>query len=499
MDIRQFFIIVFLSIGIPGIAQDIEINRNCREAYKQILALDFVQGRKTIELEETENPGNLYVEYLDNYIDFLTVFISENNRTFDSISVVSDKRYDLLKEIGRDNPYRNYLLGNMNLQWAVMRLKFNDYFYAALNINRAYRLLTGNKETFPNFVPNDITLGVLHIMIGMVPNNYQWVLRLINMKGSVTRGRQELMMALSTADTNPEYSYLKNEILFFMGFVELNINPKRQQLERIYQQIAMADSDNLLISYLQINILMKTGRNEQALNVFERVSRMNGYTPFYYLDYLQGECLLRKLDTKKASKYYNRFIDRFNGKNYLKDAWRKKAWIALLENDSAGYFKNLAKVSETGNDDIGQDRDAEREFKENAVPNIFLIKARLLFDGGYYYMADSILSLMPANGISREEQLEKTYRAARIADESGRTDDAKILYDNTIREGKNSPRYFAGNSALKLAEIYETEGKFTQALHYYNLCLDLDFDEYEAGIHGKAKAGVRRISDTELK
>ncbi len=495
MRLRRFTIIAFLFFSISAIAQRFAVNENCREAYQHILALDFNRGREIIASEKSKNPDNLYTLYLENYIDFLKVFISEDEDLFDSINDISNERYDQLEELAKSDPYRSYFLGNMNLQRAVIRLKFHKYFYAALEINRAYRLLTDNKEKFPGFVPNDITLGVLHIMIGMVPDNYHWVLRLINMKGSVKQGREELMNALRVSDNDPDYTYLKNEVLFFMGFVELNIKPGKQQLDTLFQQIELADSNNLLLSYLQINILMKTGRNNEALYQFKKINRMTGYYPFYYLDYLQGECLLRKIKTRQAAVYYTDFLDRFTGKNYIKDAWRKKAWIALLNDDVAKYRYYLDKVAETGNDDIGQDRDAEREAESGKTPNIDLIKARLLFDGGYYRQADSVLSAMPVNGLPVEEQVEKTYRQARIADESGGKEAAKHLYNKTIEEGKHLTRYFAGNSALKLAMIYEEEGNISKAKYYYNLCLDMDFDEYEAGIHGQAKAGVKRLSD----
>ncbi|NOX84949.1 MAG: hypothetical protein GXO86_03125 [Chlorobi bacterium] len=495
MRLNNFIIIGFLFLSISGIAQHFEVNENYRNAYQYILALNFNRGREIIAGEKSKDPDNLYTLYLENYIDFLTVFISEDEDIFDSIKDISDERYDQLQQMEKENPYRNYLLGNMNLQWAVIRLKFHDYFYAALDINRAYRLLTTNKKAFPDFVPNDITLGVLHIMIGMVPDNYHWVLRLINMKGSVKQGRGELIRALDRSDSDPAYSYLKNEILFFMGFVELNIEPGKKQLDILSGQIARADTNNLLLSYLRVNILMKTGKNDEALQLFERINRMNGYFPFYYLNYLQGECYLRKLEPRQAGPFYDDFLNHFTGKNYIKDTWRKKAWTALLSGDEMKYRYFLKKVLETGNDDTGQDRDAEREAEKNKIPNIDLIKVRLLFDGGYYQKADSILSSLPDGQLNEEERVEKVYRKARIADESGDKDIAGYYYMQTIEEGKHLPRYFAGNSALKLAEMYETGGDTIHALKYYNLCLKLDFDEYEAGIHGKAKAGVKRLSD----
>ncbi len=105
------------------------------------------------------------------------------------------------------------MLGNIHLQWAVARLKFKEYFTAAVEINKAYRLLEKNAEMFPEFVPNKISLGVLHIMIGMVPDKYQWLLNIISMEGSVVQGREELNHVLEQSNQNEIYSYLKVETL----------------------------------------------------------------------------------------------------------------------------------------------------------------------------------------------------------------------------------------------------------------------------------------------
>ena len=40
-----------------------------------------------------------------------------------------------------------------HLQWAANKLKFKDYLSAALDINKAYRLLQKNQKIFPNFEP----------------------------------------------------------------------------------------------------------------------------------------------------------------------------------------------------------------------------------------------------------------------------------------------------------------------------------------------------------
>lgn len=473
----------------------VELNERCKTAYQDIISLKFDSAKLLLEQEKKENPQNLFVPYLENYFDFLKAFISEDEGLFDSIEENKSERIDLIENLGEQSPYRDYMIGNINLQWAVARLKFQEYFTAAFEINRAYRLLKDNNENFPDFIPNKITYGVLHIMIGLVPEKYRWILDIINMEGSVEEGKNELRTVLQLTLEDTTYTYLKNEILFYLGFVELNIHPDEKEINYLLEQLGRAGNENLMLDYLTINILMRTGNNDRVLQKFDSLPDLNTYYPFYYLYYLEGESYLRKLETGKADEYLNVFINNFKGQNYIKDAYRKLAWTYLLDGNKPGYQETIMQVIDHGKTNIGQDNDAEREAQSGLMPNVELIKIRLLFDGGYYAKADSVLEDNDTTTLKGDEKIEAIYRKARISHQTGDNKTAITYYQKTIEKGKDSPRYFAGNAALKLGEIYESQGNLKLAEHYYRLCLDLDFDEYESGIHTKAKAALKRISD----
>ncbi len=488
------FILLFSVLVSQG---QVVLTDGCKQAYNDILSLKFNDARIQLQSEKVFNPNNTYIVYLENYIDFLTLFIGENE---DDFHFLEDNKFDRIKQInklGDESPYKKYMLGNIHLQWAVARLKFGEYFTAAFEINRAYRLLDANSRDFPEFVPNNISLGILHIMIGLVPDKYQWVLNVISMEGNVEQGRTELSNVLQKSKTDPAYVYLKNETLFYLGFIELNINPDKKKALALLKELDEAKHDNLLISYLVINILIKTGQNEKVLNEFDLIADRTDYLPFYYLDYLHGECLLNKLEPIAARKKYVLFLENFSGKNYLKDALRKKAWTHLLDGDTLDYFYTLKQILLLGNDDVDSDKQAEFDAVNQIIPNIELLKARLLFDGGYYSKADSVLDKIDLTVLTTDQKLERYYRKARIADESGDIEKAKITYLQTVENGKDSQRYFAGNAALKLAGIYESEGDFEQAEYFYRSCLKMDFIEYETSIHSKAKAGLKRVVDKQ--
>lgn len=485
---------IFIAITLQANCQvDFIMNARCNEAYQEILSLKFDEARENLYAEQIENPENVYVDYLENYIDFLSVFISGDETLFDTLEKNKSKRIDRVEKLAPSSPYRNFILGNINLQWAFARLKFGEYFTAAFEVKKAYRLLTKNEEDFPDFLPNNITLGVLHIIIDLAPDKFDWLLKLINMEGSIELGKAELNLVLHESMENEEYAYLKNEALFYLGYVELNIFPDEDKLSYLLAQLEDDKTDNLMLSYLTIKILMRTGNNDKVLEKFDQLPDLNAYYPFYVLQYLEAECRLRRLETKNASKHYLSFIEKFKGQNFIKDAYRKLGWIALLNNDTLQYKYLMFEVQHVGQTKFGQDIEAEYEAQTGRIPDAEFLMSRLFFDGGYYKKSDSILLALSDGAMTNEELIELNYRKASIANQLQQYQSAKIFYKETIDLGKDSPRYFAGKSALELGEIYESDLNFEQAAYYYKLCLDLDFNEYESGIHIKAKAGLKRV------
>jgi tetratricopeptide (TPR) repeat protein len=108
---------------------------------------------------------------------------------------------------------------------------------------------------------------------------------------------------------------------------------------------------------------------------------------------------------------------------------------------------------------------------------------------------------MPLDSFPRfKDQLEVTYRLARIYQKTNNPVRARELYDRTIANGSASSFYFAANSALFIGIMSEEEKKFTEAEEYFKKCLSMKKHEYQNSIDQKAQAGLDRIKkmrDTE--
>ena len=86
-------------------AQQYDFNKRCIDAYTYIQELRFEKGRQLLELEKKENPKNLIPYYVENYIDFLTTYINENEAESDKLQPNKTIRLDKLKTGDQQSPY----------------------------------------------------------------------------------------------------------------------------------------------------------------------------------------------------------------------------------------------------------------------------------------------------------------------------------------------------------------------------------------------------------
>jgi tetratricopeptide (TPR) repeat protein len=465
----------------------------CVDAHANITMLRFDDARILIEKEKMADPENLIPLLLENYIDFLTIILGEDERVFDRLEENRNLRLKMLENGDRQSPWYRFSLAQVNLQWAFARVKFGERISSARDIRRAYLLLSENNELFPGFLPDKIGLGIMHALIGTIPDNYQWIASLFSMEGSVEQGRNELMYVLNNANAEG-YPYLTAEALFFISFIDLNLQPDRDKARDLLPYYSDLSDSNLMFIYAKSRIYMQTGLNDEAIELL--VSRPHGkeYFPFFYLDYLTGLAKMNRLD-QDAEKYFFRFTTNFEGMNYVKSAYQKLAWCALLKDDMEKYHDYMERVELYGDDLTDGDKHALAEARSGIMPNLCLLQARLLYDGGYYDMANSILDHMNCILETERDKTEFPYRKGRICHARGMLTKAMEWYNITIELGKDQPYYFAANAALQAGTIYEMQGKLDLAEAHYKKSLGMKNKEYKNSITQKAKAGLNRIQD----
>ncbi len=492
--IRSLLIIAIFSLNpVAASAYEFDFNPECQKAYNEILKLRFDNGYEILQNEKNKHPENLIPYFVENYIDFITIFVNENDEEFGVLKSNKEERLKRIKQGPKESPYYLYSQAEVHLQWAFARLKFEEYVTAAWEIRKAFKLLEENQVNFPEFIANKKGLGLLHSLIGTLPEKYKWIFDIIGLEGTVKQGMDELVEIVTYARTNP--FIFKDETLILYTFLTLYLENNETDAWEVIQSERISTTDNLLNIFVAANIAMKTGHNDKAITILSTRPSGEGYFQFPYLDYMLGLAKLRRLDND-ASDHFFKYLDNFRGQNYIKDTYQKLAWGSLLDDDLMQYKKYMLICKNSGEIIVDADNHAYNEAIKRAPPNTHLLKSRLLCDGGYYKEALKSLSGLSVDDFDNlRDKLEFTYRAGRIYHQWEKKEKAIGYYLATVKNGKEYPYYYAANSALQLGIIYEEKAETEKARYYYNLCISMKDHEYKNSINQKAKAGLSRLKN----
>ena len=177
--------------------------------------------------------------------------------------------------------------------------------------------------------------------------------------------------------------------------------------------------------------------------------------------------------------------------------WSETLRIIDLEGNQAAADKYRALIMTKGGLETDADKQALKEAKTGKWPNPFLLKVRLLSDGGYFSKALSmLLTKKAADFTAMEDKLEYAYRLGRIYDESGQDDQAIAMYEVTVKVGANRPEYYAARASLQMGYIYEKRNEKAKAIACYQQCLGMKGHDYKNSLDQRAKAGIQRVNGT---
>ncbi len=490
-----FTVLLFSNISAQC-AANFEFTPLAKRAYNRVISLRFAEAIPMLVDLRINEPDNLIVYYIEDYMDILKIVMHEDKAEFKKLEPNKSKRLTAL-ERGKNcgSPYYRLCVAEINLHWALARGKFGEYgqyITAIREVNNAYQLLTENQKKYPDFIANKKTLGILHALIGTIPSELRWGAKLLSMNGSIAQGRQEIEEVVDYANAHPGFVF-EEETLVMYSFALLYLGNQAEDAWTVIKKGKLDAAKNPLAAIALANVAMRTGRNDEAIQYLESRPQSSAYMYFALPEYMLGVTKLYKQDAS-AKAHFQTFINKFPGKNYVKNCYQKLAWHYLINGDEKGYWDNMALCKSKGTDVIDEDKSALREAKTGLKPDVTLLKARLRFDGGYYQQAYQLLKDKNIKDYGDKRfELEHTYRLGRITQKMGNSTEALQHFQTTINTGRDEPYYYACNAALQMGTIYEEQKNTQQAINYYNLCIEISPEEYSMSLHQKAKTGLNRL------
>ncbi len=462
------------------------------KAYSDIQKLRLEKARGVLKEEQDKSGLNGFIPYLESYSDFFYFLVTDNLQEYAAFGKRQEARLQQLGRLSDGSPYQRMMMAEIRLHSAFVKLKFGNRTAGCWDIIKANRLLAENLRLFPDFVPHLKALGLLHVMIGSVPEEYQWVARMMGLRGTISQGLAELGRVERESELFGKEARVT--ALLLHAYV---LQPDEQLITKL-KAIPYEEPDNLLFHFLSASILMKRGQSDAALAILDKAPRGREYLPFPFLHYMKAEVNLQKRLYGKAIAEYDNFLSRSKGSNFLKDSYFKKFLCSWLDRDMKLQTGLLPKVLNSGAMNVEADKHAQKtaeRFLANKIDDEqkILFKARYAFDGGFLAEALSLLKgLNEASFAHIQSKIEYNYRLGRILQQQGKAEGIPFL-KRTLRMNQGYDYYFGASAALQLGYIYRKAGQKDMAADYFRKAMSFKKHEYKNSIDNKARAALTEL------
>ena len=483
-------------LSAPAGAQTYQYNQQCQQAHQALLSYQLPEAKRLIAAEKARPGTNLIPYYLSHYLDFIKLYSHGSSELYDSLDDRVDNRLDKLKEGPEDSPYHSFARAEVHLLWSLLQLRREDYFSAGMDLYTAYQQYKTTVDKFPGFVPAKRILKAIEGVVGTLPDTYQWIIGRLGIEGALQASVDSYPALVKALSRNPAWQSYHRESLFIFSYMQRHLMGESDQAWQTMQEGTRDYARNPLSALLRANMALNLKKGQVALRLLEPYQHKDA--PIPYLSYLTGQAMLYDLQPR-SRKHFRQYTSTFEGGTYIKDAYLKMAWSALLEGNIPLYHQYRTKVREKGSTVRATDQKALKETDHYKPENRFLLKARLRYDGGYYKKARQLLEQHEPPKVSETPDLstlEYYYRKGRIHKALDQPAKALQAFQRISHlSSYQRLHYYLPATHLQTGLIREDRSELKLAKQAFERVLGFSDYPYEQALSQKAKAGLKRLAN----
>jgi len=461
---------------------------NCFNAKMALIELDFNKCSNLLAEEKRNTPNNLLVHFLELKAEAISILIYENRGN------LSKWKKDL-KSFESRLKKQNFT-GRENFGWKAelyllqgfLNVRDENYFAAVTDFNYSYNTYKVAAKRYPEDLSIKLGVSLFDILIGIVPADYQWALKILGYQGNVSRGFNGLLSIVNNCN-NKSQMFLKDEALFLYCILAGNFGDRSEELVNTIVENLDRAKQNPLLRYAFASAVLREKNATIALDIL-------GDQPIQetlpHLFYLKG-LLLLYAENQQSEKYFKLFLEKHHGDMLRAATYQKLSWYYYLKSNPELAKQFSLKIKEVNSFPTDEDLQAKNSAAKPFIAKC-LLRARLDFDGGFFEKCLSqLLGCGKGELKTTSEHLEFLYRLGRVYQRTGNYLKAIYYFDLTIESGLNQKDYFAPAAALYAGVLEENKNKYESAGKYYNKVFEFKNYPYERSINQKAKAGLSRI------
>ena len=381
-----------------------------------------------------------------------------------------------------------HALAETKLAYGMIEARYGENFSAFKKIRSAYHLERDLLKEAPDFLPAIKAMGVYNTILGLATRQYKWTMKMLGLAGDYKTGLEQLRRAA----TQPNAQQRDAQLL--LAVFETGMEEKPDEGLRLLAAYTGAEADDVLGLTAQAFQLMRAGRNEEALSIIRTYRKDTGQLPYYYPLLIEGQLWLQRLQYDKARALLEKYLEVCSEKRFVKDLHYQLFLAEYLYGNESMANQHYYAITTQGNTGSDGDRFALYFAKRGIIPNKMLLRARLLFDGGFYDRALTTLdSIRPIELRTNMEQTEYIYRRARIEHKQGKLPEAQRHYEGVLAIAGLDPSYFAPMSCLQLGDMSVKQNELAKAADYYQRAERYPEHEYKESLDYRAGRALKRV------
>lgn len=386
--------------------------------------------------------------------------------------------------VKKSDKYYNNLL----LLKSLCEFKNASYWNGYWDLKKAYNSSLRIYKNDNKDVLNGLILSIISATIKVIPQEYQWIMKLIGFS-PIKEYDTTILIEDAKLSQNElvRFEAYTAELLIDVYLNQKNYNKKIQKYESLYSN---SFEGKLILSwiydklkYYKLNISNLTSFTQNQSKAYDYYYYLLGSAYFYTNQYEKAELNLTKFtsisksDYLKTSKYELFLIN----------------W--MIKNKNSVYLDSLKQeIINKGTNNLYLDRHAESFALKKHLPNKDLMLARIFFDSKQFIKSDSLMIEIDINTIPLKDKLEYNYRYARVKQALNDTTLAIKYYLNVIDYGGTKPKeYFTANSALNLGKLYQGLGNNQKASFFYKKAYSYPKHTYKNSIDSEAKRRLNSL------
>jgi len=424
----------------------------------------------------------LETKYLSAYSSFFTYMSFE--RKPDATHFI--EQYEAFEELNEEASSYQLMLINLSIQKSLLLFMQGQMLEGAHVFYKAHRIFIQLDKG--SFGLEYLKLqAIFDIFLDQVPQQHKAFTSFFGLKGNAKRG-------FTTLDQYLKEVYgqqgVYQEAIILYGYCLLKF--AQPSHDEIYDYISLTGRQNApILVFISSALALKHRMGEEAMTISSSwIDEYNKKFPLIF--YIKGRALLNAMD-ERALDAFSKFHQYYKGNSFKTDALMREAWWYHITGAFEQRNDNMKQVDMQTVLPTSNDKQAKAEILNLREEPAELLKARLLFDGGYYGEAKKVLEHMDKLVLTDYILAEYYYRYARVNQELNAYNKALFFYEKVIGLCVDDERYIGPYSALESAHICVKLHRSAQALAFLEKAKDLNTGQYKNDIRRKVAQFEKKL------